>query len=248
MITDRTISPNIAALTDRGLQRRRNEDAALAEVLPGGAVLLAVADGVGGAHSGDVASAETIAVLRDELGRAPPGDPARALRRAFNKANERVRALGATDSRSGMATTLVAAVISEGRAWIAHAGDSRASLVENGHLRQLTRDHSLVAEQVMAGVLTDDEAEHSNYRNVITRAIGIEDRVEPDIGGPIDLPPRSTLLLYSDGLYRVVSEEVTADAASASSAQAIAEALIGMANRAGGPDNISVAIYGCADE
>jgi protein phosphatase len=242
-MTGTTTSHHIAAVTDRGLRRAQNEDAALATVLQDGAVLLAVADGVGGAQSGDVASTETIQVLRDELCALTMDDPADALRHAFDAANARIRSLAATDNRTGMATTLVAAIVRGSRAWIGHAGDSRAGIIVNGHLETLTQDHSLVAEQVLAGFLTDDEAEHSDYQNVITRAVGIEDGIEADITGPIEVPAGSVLLVYSDGLYRAVTDEEIASAASLPDAATMARQLIDRANLAGGPDNISVAVY-----
>lgn len=231
----------IAALSDVGRARAVNEDSALAERLADGSVVLAVADGVGGLGGGEIASAETIRALRDELAGAPTHDPAAALARAFTRANERVRELyGPSDVP--MASTLVAALIRDDMARVANLGDSRAYMFSDGLLEQITRDHSLVAEQVSAGVLTPEQAEKSEYANVITRGIGVSDELSPDAFGPIDLAPGSVLLLCSDGLYRVVDEASIADVLSSSSIDQAATRLVDLANRAGGPDNVSVAL------
>ena len=182
-------------------------------------------------------------MLHDELFKGRLSDPGGALLLAFKNANQRIRTASQADGRAGMSSTLVAAVIEDGRAWIANVGDSRAALVRGGHLQQLTQDHSLVTEQVLAGAITDEEAEHSDYRNVITRAVGFDETVEPDVTGPVELSPGSIILLYSDGLYRVVSNEEIAETVALHDAATAADKLVDMANRAGGPDNISVAIY-----
>ena len=141
-----------------------------------------------------------------------------------------------------MATTLVAALVRGHSAWLASVGDSRAYLFHQGELTQRTQDHSWVAEQIRAGRLTEEEAEHSEFRNVITRAVGVADTVEPDKVGPISLPAGSLLLLCSDGLHRVVSDDEIAAVLASGTPQEMAERLIALANEAGGPDNISVAI------
>lgn len=237
------MSERIAALTDRGLKRATNEDSVLAEELPHGSVLLAVADGVGGAAHGEIASDETVHVLHDELLKAPIDDPAEALERALAMANRRLRDLSREHSEpAGMASTLVAALVHDGAAWVANAGDSRAYLLHDGRLQQISRDHSLVAEQVRAGVLTAEEAETSEYRSVIVRGIGVDETIEPYSAGPVHLPASSVLLLCSDGLYRVVSDERIAEVLSSDAPAEMAERLIELAKRAGGPDNIAVVI------
>lgn len=140
------------ALTDTGLVRAANQDAAVAEALPGGAILLAVADGLGGHAGGEVASDLAIGALASSL-RASGGEPPEAaLRRAFAAANEAVRARRRGELAS-MCTTLVAAVAREGAAHVAHTGDSRAYLVVGGEARRLTLDHSWVEEEIRAGRL-----------------------------------------------------------------------------------------------
>jgi serine/threonine protein phosphatase PrpC len=233
----------VAALTDRGLKRPTNQDSVLAQELPDGSTLLAVADGVGGVQGGETASAEAIQALVAELVETPEGDPGAALGRAFSVANQRVRAEASERPElEGMASTLVAALVRGDTAWVANVGDSRAYLFHQTQVRQLTLDHSWVAEQVRAGRLADEEAKSSEFRNVITRGIGIAEEVETDTIGPVTLPEGSLLLLCSDGLSRVVSDPKMAEVLQSGTAHAMAERLIALANDAGGPDNISVVI------
>ena len=232
---------DIAALTDTGLVRAHNEDCVLARKLPDGSILLAVADGVGGLQGGEVASAEAIATITDESLWAQAGDPRSTLERGFDVANTRVRDIG-REQRRPMASTLVAALVRDGRVWVTNVGDSRAYLFDGDRLERLSRDHSLVEERVLAGVITAEEGERSDYRNVITRGIGVEETVEPESFGPVSLPPDGVLLLCSDGLHGPVAHHQIAVALSSGKADTMAERLIGMANQAGGPDNISVVI------
>ena len=235
------MSRNMAALTDPGLARTANEDSVLALELPDGSILLAVADGVGGLRGGDVASAEAIAAIADESLWAGTTDPRAALEEAFSRANRRVRELG-QERGTPVASTLVAALVRDGSLWVTNVGDSRAYLFDGSSLTQLSHDHSLVAEQVRAGILTAEEGEHSDYRNVITRGIGVEDIVEPDGVGPVPLPADSILLLCSDGLHGPVAEAQIKAALASGTVGEIARGLIDMGNEAGGPDNISVVI------
>ena len=233
----------IAALTNRGQKRSVNEDTVLAEELPDGSILLAVADGVGGLSQGEVASTEAVRVLRDEIGRASLDDPASVMKDAFSLANQRVRALAQQrEGQAAMASTLVAALVRDGRAWLAHVGDSRAYLLHESRLQQLTQDHSLVAEQIRAGTIQPEEADSVSYGNLITRGIGVEETIEADAFGPHELPPSMPLLLCSDGLYRVLRDSEFAQILSTGDLQAMAERLVQRANEEGGPDNISVVI------
>jgi serine/threonine protein phosphatase PrpC len=234
----------VAALTDRGLKRPTNEDRALARELPDGSILLAVADGVGGIAGGETASSEAIDTLAAELANSPGDDPTMALKRAFSVANERVRARAAARLElEGMASTLAAALVRGRAAWVASAGDSRVYLFRQAQLRQLTTDHTWVAEQLRAGRLTDEEAKSSAFRNVITRGIGIAETIEPDIVGPVTLEKGDVLLLCSDGLYRLVGDAQVVSVLESGTAHSIAERLILLANEAGGSDNISVVIF-----
>jgi PPM family protein phosphatase len=235
-------SRSVAALTDRGRIRAVNEDSVFAQQLAGGSFLLAVADGVAGLQGGDLASKEAISALADELVWADVPDVEAALEQGFQLANKRVRDLGRRHG-SVMASTLVAALVRDDYAWLTNVGDSRAYLFEDGRVEQLTRDHSLIADQILAGVLTAEEGETSDYQNVITRGIGVEETVEPDTIGPVHLPAESVLLLCSDGLYRTVDEAQMAAVLSSGTANVMAEQLIELANEAGGPDNIAVVIF-----
>jgi protein phosphatase len=232
------------ALSDRGRRRATNQDRALARELPGGALLLLVADGVGGQGGGEVASAETVNAMVAALGEKDGGDLAGALVAAVGRANDRVRELGKADPElKGMATTLVAAVVRGSDTWIVSLGDSRAYRCRAGELEALTEDDSWVAEQVRAGLLTPEDAAKSPYQNVITRGIGVEEGIRVEHATHVTLEPDDTLLLCSDGLYRCVTPETIAETLVAGTVGEAAERLIDLANKAGGPDNISVAIY-----
>ncbi len=233
-----------AALTDQGMRRTSNQDAILAEPLEGGWTLAAVADGVGGAFGGEIASSESIAALRATFASAKFEDPAEALRTAFRAANVRVTNRVADDAAlANMATTLVAALIRDDSAWVANLGDSRAYLFSGGELQQITEDDSLVAEQVRAGILTPEQAERSPYQNVITRGIGVDQDITEIPVTPVTLPPGSMLLLCSDGLFRPLSLDEIALILRNGSVEEIARQLIDRANANGGPDNISVVLY-----
>jgi PPM family protein phosphatase len=235
-------SDRFAAMTDPGIKRTYNEDSCIAREFPGGLILLAVADGVGGAGGGDVASAETIKALSAVVEREGGENSGSVLAHAFDEANRAVRERAAEQSDlRGMASTLVAALVQGAQARVANLGDSRAYLLEDGNLRQLTADHSWVEEQVKAGVMSRQEAERSQYRNVITRGIGTDDDVQPD-QVDVQLSPGSVLLLCSDGLFKPLSDEKIGEALAAPSVHDAARRLINLANAAGGPDNIAVAI------
>jgi serine/threonine protein phosphatase PrpC len=239
---ERRIAPIVSdfdALTDIGQQRDENQDAVLAEELDGGRVLLAVADGVGGSADGAAASKAALEALRQAS--LAVKHPQYALIEGFAAAHKSVLKLVSGEKRP--ATTLVAAMAQGKRVWIANVGDSRAYLATDDGLRQLTEDHSWVAEQVRAGRLSSEEARTSQMRNVITRAIGTGDPPPPDITGPIELGPSDTLMLSSDGLHGVVDDDAIAEVLNGDLGEETAPRLIQMANEAGGPDNISVVLY-----
>jgi protein phosphatase len=239
------VGAHIIALTDKGRRRQINQDRALAQEIEGGYSLLVVADGVGGSRGGEVASEETVQAFIASLWLEPVSDPAEALRTAAELANERVREVAREDTQlTGMATTLVAALVNDGHAWILSIGDSRAYLCHDATLKALTEDDSWVAEQVRSGALTEEEAERSPYQNVITRGIGVDDALGPAELVEHTLGSGDTLILCSDGLYRYVDEaaivQTLGDGAQLSD---MGQRLIDLANEAGGPDNISVALY-----
>ena len=230
----------LQAHTDIGLVRATNQDIALAEELRGGHSLLVVADGVGGLPGGEVASPTAVDTLAEALRTAGDEAPDAALRRAFAAANDAVRA-GQQGGLARMSTTLVAAVVREGTAWVANIGDSRAYLVANGEAQQLTLDHSWVEEGIRSGELAPDDPLVALNRHVITRAIGLDADAAVDVFGPFDLLPGSVLLLCTDGLHGVLDDRAIA-AVVAASEGSYARDLVDAVLAAGAPDNVAVAI------
>ena len=202
--------------------------------------LFVAADGVGGAVGGAVASKLAAEAIARTVPRQGGPDPAATLATAMRAANEAVAARAAEDrSLKGMATTLVAALVRDGQAWLVNVGDSRAYLIRDGEAAQVTLDHSLVAEAVRGGSMSAAEAESSPYRHVITRSLGHE-AVEADTFGPLPLQPGDRLLLCTDGLTETMNAAEIAPVAGRGDVADAARALVDEANRRGGPDNISV--------
>jgi protein phosphatase len=240
-----------AYVTDRGRQREVNEDFVCAQEVTTRDqgitrtwLLTAVADGVGGHQRGEWASENAVTVLTDELPALLNGSaPAAALRSAIAAANARTWREASRAGIDGSATTLVAGLIDdEDRAWLANVGDSRAYLVSGRRIRQLTRDHSWVGEEVEAGRMTPQEARESSRRNIITRSVGFGENVDVDVHGPFPLREGERIVLCSDGLYTLVSDEEIAAAARSLPPAEAAGALVALANERGGQDNISVVI------
>ncbi|HLY49630.1 MAG TPA: Stp1/IreP family PP2C-type Ser/Thr phosphatase [Solirubrobacteraceae bacterium] len=222
--------------TDTGRQRRENEDSAYVR-----APMFVVADGMGGAQAGEVAS--RIAIETFEQAPEAPGPPEARLAELVRDANHRIYDRSrAEQSRAGMGTTLTAAYLDDADLAIAHVGDSRAYLFRGGELRRLTQDHSLVDELVRQGKLTEEQAAEHPQRSIITRALGPEPEVEVDTWS-YPVKAGDVMLLCSDGLTSMVSEERVADIlGSAPSLRAAADELIREANEAGGRDNITVVL------
>jgi PPM family protein phosphatase len=225
------------AKSDTGRQRRENEDSALAQ-----APVFVVADGMGGAQAGEVAS--QIAVEAFKQGLPDSGTPEQRLVSRVREANRRIFDVSRSErERAGMGTTLTAAYLDDSNLTIAHVGDSRAYLFRNGSLRRLTQDHSLVDELVRRGKLTEEEAAEHPQRSIITRALGPEPEVEVDTW-TYPVRPDDVLMLCSDGLTSMVSEgRVGEILASSDSLKGAAQALIDEANAAGGRDNITVILF-----
>lgn len=239
-------SVDVAAVTDVGRARDHNEDAVHAA-----SPLFAVADGVGGSPSGEVASQmaidELVSALADRPETATAEETARLLEGAIVRANTRVfgSANGGGVDRDGMATTMTAAIIcADGRVAIGHVGDSRAYRIPagDGPADQLTADHSMVAELVRSGRLDAEVAQSHPQRNVVTRALGAEPDVTVDtrVAG---LGSGDTLLLCSDGLTdRVDDREIATIVRDAGRLDDAARALVDLANERGGTDNISAVL------
>ncbi|OAI40940.1 hypothetical protein AYO38_00735 [bacterium SCGC AG-212-C10] len=239
-----TMPGQYAAATDRGQRRATNQDRALADRLPDGRSLLVVADGVGGMFGGERASEETVQTVAAEMQGLIGGEPDSLLQAAVEAANERVRQLRKEDHElAGMATTLVAALVTGDEAWLVSIGDSRAYVFKDGVLRQVTEDDSWVAEQVRMGILSPEEAEASPRQNVITRGIGVDESLHNEQVTHVRLGPGAMLLLCSDGLFRAISEEEIASMLPSGKVGDVVANLIERANAAGGPDNIGIALY-----
>jgi PPM family protein phosphatase len=223
--------------TDTGRQRRDNEDNAYARP-----PVFVVADGMGGAQAGEVAS--KIAIETFEQGLPDGENPEERLAQRVREANREIYARSRAEHESaGMGTTLTAAYLDETSVAIAHVGDSRAYLFRDGALQRLTRDHSLVDELVRHGKLTEAQAAEHPQRSIITRALGPEPEVEVDTW-TYPARPGDVLLLCSDGLTSMISEGlVTEILASHETLDLAADALIRQANEAGGRDNITVVLF-----
>lgn len=220
--------------TDVGCVRERNEDS-LAVSPP----LFAVADGMGGHAAGDVASELAVKVL---MKNAPTTADVDMLGKAVIKANHAVINEALRAELAGMGTTMTACVIEGTHLAIAHVGDSRAYLLHHGKLQQLTRDHSLVADMVEAGRLTEEEARVHPNRSIITRAIGSDPNMQPDLY-EITASPGDRLLLCSDGLYSMVeNSRIQSQLARIRDPQRCASALVNDAISAGGLDNVTVVV------
>jgi protein phosphatase len=232
---------HITLRTDTGRQRRDNEDNAFAR-----APLFVVADGMGGAQAGEVASRIAVEAFEHDL---PDGMGAeQGLAERVREANQRIYDCSREErERAGMGTTLTAAYLEEQHLAIAHVGDSRAYMLRDGTLQRLTRDHSLVDELVRRGKLTEEQAAEHPQRSIITRALGPEPEVEVDTWS-YPVRPGDILLLCSDGLTSMVSEDdVTRILTQAPTLEQAGENLIAAANAAGGRDNITVVLFEVED-
>ena len=238
------------SVSDKGPVRKENQDHAEAVSLraPRAAILL-VCDGMGGANSGALASAIAAAAYLERLKSLLHGSKKNAviaplwMRDACAAANEAVYSRACSEpSNAGMGTTLVSAVVVGHRAEILNVGDSRAYLIRGKTLQQITRDHSVVAELVERGELTPEQALHHPNRNLITRAVGVEERVESDLFS-LRLRRGDRLLLCSDGLSNTLSEEELLQLSSTGqSTKKICHALMRRALEKGARDNVSAAI------
>jgi serine/threonine protein phosphatase PrpC len=234
-----------AAVTDPGRRRRQNEDAYVCEP-----PLFAVADGIGGAQAGELASSLAAAAVKDSTDGEAAADGRERVDSLIQEANRRVYQRQSQDAAvSGMGTTMTVALVAEGNVWIGHVGDSRAYLVRNGRLEQLTEDHSLVAELVRSGRLSPEEAEDHPQRSVVTRALGTDPDVDVDTFS-VEARPRDLFLLCSDGLTTMVDDAgILAEIDKhREDLRAAAKALVRAANRGGGEDNITIVFFEIAGD
>lgn len=241
------IALRVAVVSDVGNVRSQNEDRGRS-VHPGDpatlarrGVLVLVADGMGGHEAGDVASTAAADIVAERY-YASDARPRQALADAFTDANTRIHAAAGEPGREGMGTTCTALVLRGTEAFWAHVGDSRLYRVRDGRIDRLTTDHSVVAEMVAEGLLTEDEARNHDARNVITRALGIHAETEVTLGGPAAVAVDDVYVLMSDGLYDLVSDLEIATALTGSGVHDAAHALVDQAKARGGHDNVTVAV------
>jgi PPM family protein phosphatase len=229
-----------AAVSDRGLKRPSNEDAFGFSIEDG---VYLVCDGMGGAAAGEVASSVAVdEVLHLLTGRNENGQRAMpaAIEEAVVVANEAIFTRAQRNKKlTGMGTTLVALTAQEKRVWVLNVGDSRCYRLRNGQLELLTLDHSLVEEQVRLGRMTPFEAARSPYKNVITRALGTQGQVTPDVF-VLEAEPQDLYLLCTDGLTRELPDERIASLLETNQPlDALCAQLVDAAKKAGGHDNIT---------
>ena len=234
----------IYAMTDVGRRREVNQDYVYVTDRPIGPFpnLLTVADGMGGHKAGDFASSYTVNVLKDELKKTPTDKPEEILRSAVSIANHKLIEAASRDIKlEGMGTTLVVATVVGNTLYFANVGDSRLYLI-NDKIRQLSKDHSLVEEMVRLGGIKAEEARNHPDKNIITRAIGVKEDVEPDIY-EYRLKKGDMILMCTDGLSNMVEDEDMFNIVKGS--RDVVEAvqmLIEKANSNGGRDNIGVIV------
>jgi protein phosphatase len=234
----------IAHATDTGRKRRRNEDDYVVEP-----PLFAVADGMGGAQAGELASSLAASAVRED-DHQESGSAERRVVELIQEANRRVYQRSAEDAAvSGMGTTMTVALVEDGTVTFGHVGDSRAYLIRDGKLEQLTEDHSLVAELVRSGQLSPEEAEIHPQRSVITRALGSDPDVDVDTFS-IPAQEGDLFMLCSDGLTSMLDDERILETVekNRSDLRRTAKALISAANKRGGEDNITVVFFEIAED
>jgi len=243
----------IATCTDPGMVRSHNEDSIAADPVNG---LVVLADGMGGYNAGEVASgmATTVIVteMRQILANAKPYDvdgtsneeiAGRLVRDQVLKANSSIYQAAQSQSQyAGMGTTLVVCLFYDNRMLVAHLGDSRLYMLRDGAFSQVTRDHSLLQEQIDSGIITPEQAKKAQHKNLVTKALGIDPTVEPEIH---EYPTKSgdIYLLCSDGLCDMVEDEdiaMTLQTLGKGNLKLAAQHLVQMANDNGGRDNVSV--------
>lgn len=243
-----TMTLEFFSATDTGRARNNNEDSVAMEEACG---LVVLADGMGGYNAGEVASGMATSFIKAELGRwlseasdnASDTDVRRAMDICVDNANRAIfNAANSNPQYAGMGTTLVVGVFRDGRLLMGHVGDSRGYRLRGGRLMQITHDHSLLQEQIDSGLITAEQAAFSSNKNLVTRAVGVEDTVLLETHMH-DVMPGDTYLLCSDGLSDMLDDESIAQLLQGSDALSeVAAALVDAANDAGGKDNISVVL------
>jgi protein phosphatase len=241
-------------LTDVGRKRSHNEDSFL---IDDELQLYVVADGMGGHAGGGTASRIAVETIDRELRKARDSrdNPfvstpnlqdsplPEALRNAVERACQAIYTAAQDDPRlAGMGTTVISLVVRDGQAFFGHVGDSRAYLVRGDLIQQVSEDHSLVNEQIKAGMITPEEAKHSRYKNIITRSVGFEEDVQVDVMG-LQCEPGDVFMLCSDGLANMMEDrEILETIRDAPRFEDVPKRLVDFANERGGDDNITVIV------
>lgn len=234
-----------AGLTDIGRHRQVNQDALgnlaghFADRHDTLGLLYAIADGMGGHSRGEIASDLAIKYFFSNYYASPVDQPAQAaLSEALMRTNAAVHEAGKQVGGSNMGTTLTAALFRNDKLYIGNVGDSRTYRIRNGHIQQLTQDHSLIGEQVRSGLLSASQARQSNIRNVITRAVGYREEVRPDT---FEFPVTAgeTILLCSDGLHGLLEDQEIAEIITNNELEAAVKALVALSCDRGAPDNVT---------
>jgi protein phosphatase len=240
-----------SSAVDPGRARTNNEDAVIVDETSGLAIL---ADGMGGYNAGEVASNMVTTFVAAELGRwlrdgrdgASVSDTRKAMEICVDNANRAIfNSSNANPNYAGMGTTLVVGVFRPGQLILGHVGDSRGYRLRGGRMQQLTRDHSLLQEQLDAGLITPEQALYATHKNLVTRAVGVEDTVMLEVHTH-EVQPGDVYLLCSDGLSDMLDDNEIAFVISGQpTLEAATLALVDAANQAGGRDNISVILTRC---
>ncbi len=235
----------IVAKTDIGLVRTSNQDSYAAGELPGSVAWAVVCDGMGGAAGGNYASSTAVKLISERISSSyrlgmSSSSIKNMLTSAIVAANISIYDMGQADSDlTGMGTTVVVAIIADESVYIAHVGDSRAYVLSDGKLNQLTKDHSFVQEMVDNGKLTPDEAKDDPRKNLITRALGVSDDVRIDFCQEY-ISEDEVVILCTDGLTNYVEPQEIYELTSDKKFYEYAERLVNRANNNGGGDNVTV--------
>lgn len=233
--------------TDVGKTRAANEDAFKYGFFDDGTSWAVVCDGMGGVHGGKIASSTAIEMVSQKIRKCynpsmQISSIENLLLSSITTANCIVYDRGNADKElEGMGTTIVAAIIKNNEACIAHVGDSRAYLISNGTIKRITKDHSLVQEMLDLGEITENEFEHHPRKNIITRAMGVDEKIEIEFN-TVELKSGDALILCSDGLSGLISKKEILDIYNQDDFDTLADRYIEAANNNGGVDNITVVI------
>ncbi len=237
----------IVSKTDIGMARRSNQDAYATGEFSGSVAWAVVCDGMGGANGGNIASATAVKIISEHISSSyregmSSNSVRTMLESAINAANLMVYDMSQqSDDLAGMGTTVVACVVIDGVAHISHVGDSRAYRVSTDSIEQLTRDHSYVQRLIEDGRLTEEEAKTYPHRHVITRALGVEERIMVDYN-EVTLEQDDVLMICTDGLSGMVECDQMLEVFRRNSFYEYPDRLVKLANEQGGSDNITVVI------